>query len=354
MTHALGIGFNPRYVSGELAIPADAVYLEAGASFLLEHASLGSPFGSIDKYSLHLARAPFCEALDVQRRFASELAARLPASVATIGLHLSGPYRKDLGHFGLGTAFEPTAEHEARARRLVDLLVDATGRRILLENANYYDRSVRTAARTLAIQNRLAAGLILDCSHLVMEAHNLGVSPDLLVGMIDLDKIEVVHVSGIVEGKDGAYHDGHQLPVHDRAWELLDRVLAVVDHPVTIVLEHSDPRWTDADPRFAADWERLRTVAAREITNAPAYAIDVDRVAIGYMANVVLPQRFPALVAKLGKPAFDAVVRRWGADYITRVPDGTVVLRADERALYAGELVDPVADFVRDLESRAC
>lgn len=352
MTHALGIGFNPRYATGELTVPAGATYLEAGASFLFGAASR---LGTIACHSLHLARAPFCEELAVQREFAARLAAQLPAHVATIGLHLSGPYRKDLGQFGLGTAFEPTPAHEVSARRLLDLLREATDRRVLLENANYYDRSVRTAARTLAIQNRLHAGLILDCSHLVMEAHNLGVSPDLLLGMIELDRIEVVHVSGIVEGRDGAYHDGHQLPVHERAWELLDRVLAIVDHPVTIVLEHSDPRWSDADPRFAADWERLRAVAARAPAEAPAHPIDVDRVAIGYMANVVLPQRLPALVDKLGRAAFDALVRRWGAAYLARVPAaGTVVLRADERALYAGELVDPIADFLRDLESHAC
>ena len=356
----LGVGFNPRYLSGELTCPADATYLEAGVSLLLSANPTPPAFAQIQRTSLHLARAPFCEEPEIQDLFVERIAARIPAHVSSIGLHLCGRFHTDLGLFGLGTAYQPSDEHEARARRFIERLEAGTGLRILLENANYYDKSVKTAARTLATQNRLCAGanrgLILDLSHLTMEAHNLGVAPELLLGMTDISKVEVVHLSGIVEGRDGAYHDGHQLPVHARAWELLDRVLAIAEQPVTVVLEHSDPRWTDADGAFAADWQRLRDTTASHAEPAPAHPIDVEKVGIGYMANVVLPLRLPSLVKQLGKPAFDSLVRAWGPGYVKRTqatPHVTAVLSDDERSFYETSFADPVADFLGDLRAKA-
>ncbi len=356
----LGIGFNPRYLTGELTCPSNASYLEAGASLLLASPTLPAVFSAIRETSLHLSRAPFCEAPAVQERFAAKLAARLPATVSSVGLHLGGPYATDLGFFGLGTAYLPTPDNERRARHLLELLIDATGRRVLIENANYYDQTLGQAAATLATQNRLCecpgVGLILDLSHLTMGAHNLGVAPDFLLGMIDLEKVAVIHLSGISEGRDGAYHDGHQLPVHPRVWELLDRTLAVIGRPVTLVLEHSDPRWTNANAGFARDWDQLRAASVAPAPRLPAFPIDPDQVAIGYMANVVLPQRLPAVHAELGRPAFDALVRAWAPAYLHRVrsqPQATVVLREDERDFYGGMLHDPVADFVGELQRRA-
>ncbi len=355
--HEIGIGFNPQYLAGRLTCPPRAEYLEAGANLLLgRDLPIPAVFSGLSRFSLHLARAPFCEPPPVQEAFARRLAEHLPSHVSTIGAHLCGPFQKDLGYFGLGTSFEATPSTAESARRLLDILREATGRRILLENANYYDSNVKSAVQVLDLQNRLChwsdAGIILDLAHLMMNAHNLGISSEYLLGRIDLARVSVIHLSGIVVGTDGAMHDGHQHPVHPEVWRLLGLVLALLDTTVTIVLEHSDPRWTDDDASYRADCEQLY----RAIAAAPppvAHPVDEERVAIGYMANVVLPQRFSALYSALGADVFGRIAREWGAAHLRDAKQAgtSFVHREEERALYDGISRDPVDCFADHLRT---
>jgi hypothetical protein len=269
--------------------------------------------------------------------------------------------KSDLGYFGLGTAFRPSDANEESARRFVSLLQEATQRHVLLENANYYDEHPRDAIRVLEIHERLCrtlgVGRILDLAHLVMDANNTGIDCRHLLGIVPLERVEVIHLSGIVEAPGGVFHDGHQLPVHARVWELLEEVLPLLEHPVTIVVEHSDPRWNDEDPHFAADHARLRDLLGRVQQSGPAHQVDLERIAIGYMANLILPQHCPELHDALGAPLFGKLARRWGADYLARAKQtpGTAVLREEEHSLFDGPLLNPTADFeayVHDLMER--
>jgi hypothetical protein len=356
--HRTGIGDNPRFRDGRLTVPACASYLEAGAGLLLQPSPPRVlPAGG--DLSLHLARAPFCEEPAVQDHFAAAVAARLPAVVTSIGMHLCGPLDEPLARFGFGTGFTPLAEHRERAVRFADAVREATGRPILIENANYYDGDLSAALRILDSVNELCerAGcrVILDLAHLLMNANNLGCDPHFLLGRIDLGRVDVVHLSGVSRSADGTMHDGHQLPVAEPLWELLTLVLAAIGHPVTIVIEHTDPRWTDDDPAFAGDHARLHAMLDRGSTPwQPAHAVDEWRVAAGYLTNVVLAERFPEVVAGLGREVFAELVRTWAARFAARTPaSATVVLRHDERSLYREPLVDPIADFVSFLREVA-
>lgn len=352
MAHSIGAGFNPNLLNGTLTLPSHARYIEAGASVLLDTNGDCRELAGISRYSLHLARAPFCEDEATQVHFARALASRLPAHVSSIGVHLTGALRRDLGFFGFGTAFQPTPENERAAARLLDLLTELTQREVLLENANFYDSGPRAALRVLEAQERLTRGrnvaLILDLAHLVMEAHNVGTDPQLLLGAVPLERVKIIHLSGIVQSPDGVLHDGHQLPVHARVWSLLEQTLTLIEQPITVVIEHTDRRWDDAQPEFHSDHERLaRLVAAPE---SPAVkAIDTDRVAIGYMANLVLPHRCRPLYDAIGKEAFKALVLSWGADFLARAKDidASFVMRPEEVPLFPGRVLDPADDFLQ-------
>jgi hypothetical protein len=346
-----GLGFNPGFVSGSLPIPAGACRLEAGNSLYFQPAALARVADAVPAHSLHLARAPFSEEAPLQDRFLAVLAERLPAEVTSIGLHLGGPFRADLGYFGLGTAFVRTPEAERRSARLSEGLA-RLGRPILLENADLYPYDLAGALGALDWSNRLCrdhgSRLILDLAHLLVAAHNLGVDVRVLLGRIDLDLVAVVHLSGIVRGRDGALHDGHTEAIAPEVWQLLEEILPLLPDDVDVVLEHSDPVWAGRAELFLADWGRLCALSARPHEPPARPSIDREAAALGYMANVVVPQHFPALVAALGRRDLALLVREWGREFLDRVKrsPGTIsVLLSRDDFWPEQNLVDPIADF---------
>jgi hypothetical protein len=348
----LGVGFNPGYLSGALALPSGAARLEGGTS-LYRRGPGGPALPAVAHHSLHLARAPFSEAPTLQEAFVAGLERHLPDDVGSIGLHLCGRFDADLGWFGLGTSFVPTAEAKDRSERLMDGLA-RLDRPILIENADLYPHDLATALRSLSWSNHLCrahgAGLILDLAHLLVAATNLGVEPRLLLGRIDLDAVRVVHLSGVVRGKDGSLHDGHTQAVAPEVWALLDEALPLLPDDLDVVLEHSDPSWIARPAELQADWDRL--VARAEAAPAPSRALPIDRdaVGVGYMANVIVPQNFPALVHALGRAELGALVREWAPEYLERVARSTVrlaVLRRGDDFWPEADKHDPLGDFDR-------
>jgi hypothetical protein len=351
----LGVGFNPGYLTGALALPTGASRLEAGTS--LYRRGPGDPLPPVEHHSLHLARAPIREAPELQDAFVAGHERHLPDEVASIGLHLCGRFDTDLGWFGLGTAFVPSAEARAASERLMDGLA-RLGRPILIENADLYPHDLATALRSLGWSNHLArahgAGLILDLAHLLVAAVNLGVEPRLLLGRIDHDVVRVVHLSGIVRGKDGSLHDGHTQAVAPEVWALLDEVLPLLPDDVDVVLEHSDPSWVDRPADLTADWERLVARAAAAPSPSRALPIDRGQVGVGYMANLIVPQHRPELVDALGRADLAALVREWGPDYLARAARSSVrlaVLRQGDDFWPDADKHEPLADFDRYVRS---
>lgn len=356
--HQLGVGFNPRYLKSELPLPEPCVYIEAGKSLFHNQNALSSLSKPGRSFSLHLARVPFCEPTEIQQAFIDCTLATLSPMVESLGLHLCGPYQGGLGSFGLGNSFFYTQETVRRSRRFLDLLCNATERKILLENANFYDCDRQQAIQTIEFTNQLCteynARLILDLAHLLINAKNLGLPPSYLLGLVNLDLVEVIHLSGVVEGRDGVLHDGHTLPVHPAVWHLLETVLSLLTHPVILVLEHTDSCWANQKDSFLADWHKMeQLVNNRETVSQRRQPIDVKQAGIGYMANIVLPQRCPQIYALLGQERFTQIARAWGRHFLARIEmhsEAYVAIGQADYLDYTGHLVDPVADFLEFLK----
>jgi hypothetical protein len=351
--HKLGISFNPCYLRGEIPFPKGCEYLEASYDFYARYWRELPNFARGElSHSLHLSRAPFCEPKAIQERFVSYLFTALPPVVTSVGMHLTGRYSQDMGFFGLGTAFLSSPKSRRTVERLFTLIRTRSEIPLLIENANFYDPSLCECLGTLEFQNEICAshgvGIILDLAHLLMNAHNLGVSEDYLLGKVDLRHVAVLHVSGVKQSRDGALHDGHNFPVHPRVWRFLAKVLALLDRPVFVVLEHTDQCWSKALSRFTADLRRLKRQLAKPFSAMPAHRVDPGSAGIGYMANVVLPHRFPELFTQLGEDRFNAAARVWATRFLKRAKEQRnrySSFRASERFLRQLDHIDPMEDF---------
>lgn len=357
ITHKTGVGFNPLFLSEELPFPDGCTYLEANKDGLVySQDKLSSLEDKKILRSLHLARVPFCEPRHIQQKFVANTIRELPSTVRSIGLHLCGAYREGLGLFGLGTGFIHTSETVESSRILLSLFRSQTNRQILIENANYYDHNPQQALATIRFTNQLCdeygVRLILDLAHLIMNARNLRLDPNYLLGQVDLDCVEVVHLSGIVKGRDGVFHDGHTLPVYSEVWTLTETLLSLLTHPVTFVLEHTDPCWAHQQDVFIADWHHLNKLIEDMVAQPDRrQPIDLAQVGIGYMANIILPQHFPQIYNFLGKERFTQAARAWGQDFLPRIEmysDAYVGIGDPD---YLTSPIDPLADFVKFLKA---
>lgn len=343
-----GLGFNPNFPAGHMPVPGAATYIEAGIEAICASGSGAWLKGSGRRVSLHLSRAPFCEDADIQRAFARRLAAALPPWVASVGLHLCGPYRRGLGIFGLGSSFPATPRAAQSAHALMDALSAHLAVPIAVENANFYDADSATALRVTRFLNSLArchgAAVILDLAHLAMNAANAGADPRLLLGAVDLDLVEVVHLSGLRQGRDGLMHDAHDEAVAPQVWALLETVRPLLPDGATLVLEHTDPAWRDRTAAFSADFARVLDLASAAAVPPPER--DQARIAIGYLARILLPARFPELARILGPERFAALVAAWADAFLAGAGshEGFPVLRAFDRG-YLPESLDVAEAF---------
>lgn len=351
--HQIGLGFNQGYIDGSLAMPADASYVEAGLRALGSPAAVSAMRSPGRTFSLHLATAPTSQPARAQEAFLADLRAwKLETEVESVGIHLCGAPDRGLCRWGLGHDFEPTPSNLVYARELFERAREQLGVPILIENANFYDPSMQAAWDVFAFANELArsldAGLILDLAHLSATAHNVGAEPRHLLGAVDLSRVRVIHLSGIAEGRDGLWHDGHTNAVHPVVWELLECILPHATHPIKLVVEHSAGVWRGQTEAYAADLERLRALLDR-CRPKPKREIDFDRLAVGYLANVIFPEDFPELASAMGAESFRAVVRAWAEQFRPRA-DKADLVSFHRLGVGDASVIDPHADFVEFVE----
>lgn len=350
--HYVGVGFNGGFVNGELPFPQNIQRLEAGPSLICNREAMENMNLGACHLSLHLARAPFCEAEDIQDAFVDHLCHIVSkGGVDSVGIHLCGPFNRGMGYFGLGTGFVRSRQNEMRSLRLLSKLVQSLDCPVLLENADHYHNNRGDALAVVDWTNELCAktgaALILDVSHSLITAHNIGIDPRYLLGRLDLGSVRVIHLSGITVGRRGELHDGHNKPVHHRVWKLLDETLALLSNRVDLVLEHTDPCWAGQPEKFTDDLELLRGCASERHTECPD-PVDTESAGIGYMANIILPARFPEVVKAVGRKTFVSLVRAWADAYLQAVKgekERLVFLRPMDDFLRRPESIDPIEDF---------
>ncbi len=349
----LGVGFNPGFMRGWVP-PAEATYLEAGAHILLRPEPL--PFLEGRNCSLHLARAPFCEPPELQDLYVRGLIAAIADTPLTsVGIHLCGPYTEGLGRFGFGSGFSMT--HRARAERLIQALTDALPAPLWLENATYYQTEPEALFRTAEFMNQVShkygVGQILDLSHCLMASQNAGLNAAFLLGRVALEHVRVVHLSGVIEDARGAMHDGHTEPVHPQVWALLQQAAPLLAPGTRLVLEHTEPVWAEKLSRFAEDWAQVLPYQQGGAFHGPP---DVDEIqaAIGYMTNVIIPQRMGPVAEVLGRAALRAQVAAWAPTFFAKTAQMGAIVSFQGRDFFGPTVpqLDPLQDFAEFLRGR--
>ena len=355
--HRIGAGYCPLLTDGHLSLPDCVDHVEAGWRAMTAQ---GNPFGrEVTHRSLHLSRAPACESPAIQDAYIDDLVRRLPSHASSVGLHLCGPYRSGMGWLGVGPAYLSSDANDDRARRFFAQARERVRRPIFIENANFYDTDLRAIRRTWSLTNELCGsdriGMVLDLAHLWIHARNADIEIRTMLGLVDLDAVQVVHLSGVKQDSRGVWHDAHSESLAPELLEVLGDVLRLLDHPITIVVEHTDPIWGQKPAQYHADFQRVEALAASTKMRAPA-VVDEERVAIGLLANVVFARRLPELRELLGPPTFRALVGEWAETFIatSKADPRTIATFAEQVLAEAGAaVIDPLENFQGYVHARA-
>ena len=252
----IACSYNPMFLDDMSLISPNVQLIELGmeAYYSIFFEQTGDlPAYYHNHLSLHLARSPIVETCAYQDVFLEEKLLPLITDqrIISVGFHLSGSRYDNIGKFGFTSHYKSSPVYEKNCIRFVREVHDKTGKEVWLENANFYSKNIseiienwRSVSRILENSN---AKLIVDISHLVIDCANIGVSPDIFLGCICWDKVSEIHLSGIIEGRDGTLHDGHGKKIDTRSWLLLKKILDlnVLNNDVFVNIEHSEPSWAN-------------------------------------------------------------------------------------------------------------
>lgn len=303
---SFGAGFNTRFLSHEesdrLPLPPGVSYIEMGFREFSRWRSENHPdIGA----SLHLSRSPIADEPVDQDAFLAYVAAQTHEfELASIGLHLTGPQASGIGRFGFSSHYMADPVSEKNAIRFIEALRTMTGAPVWIENANFYSADAREVLRCWAsvkrILDKTGTRLIVDLAHLVIEARNLGLDPADHLGLPPWDLVKELHLSGIVQGPDGALHDGHANPVHPEVWSLLSRCLTsfgLIESDIVITVEHTDPDWGSKRDSFYSDFAAAQAAVSKAAAVPPrSRQSDATRYALGNLLRLSC-QRVPKLKA---------------------------------------------------------
>lgn len=276
LNYAIGAGFNRKFLDTEdkkLIIPDCVSFLEVG----LDNYCSASNFDK--NISLHLSRTPVSECITSQKTFIKHLK-RISdfQDVISIGIHLIGERGSDIGILGLSSHFCATPQEIDNSINFIKILEDTFQKPVWIENANFYtskpEEIVHTWICINEILDKTSAQLILDASHSIINAHNLGLNADTFLGFIPWKNVVEIHLSGIIEGKDGSFHDGHSEMVHISVWQLLTRCieLNLIPEKCIFTIEHVDPIWSKKKSIYDDDFRNLSNIIHKKTKFTKSYS----------------------------------------------------------------------------------
>lgn len=246
MVPTAGLGFKPIHFEEALAAPAAGLWFEVHPeNYMVE----GGP------------RLAMLAALRCER----------PLSLHGVGLSLAGAAEPDRAHVArlkrLVDRFEPflVSEHLAwssndgryfpdllpfprtteallRIGRNIDIVQNALGRQILIENPSLYlaldghDWNETDFLRQLV--KRTGCRLLIDVNNVHVSAANLGFDPFAYVDALPFDAIGEVHLAGHRPDPDPAAAlliDSHDAPVAEEVWALYDYLIALAGQRPTLL-----------------------------------------------------------------------------------------------------------------------
>ncbi len=235
MQPTAGVAFKPQHFDEALAASADGLWFEVHAE---NYMVPGGP------------RLAMLAALREAR----------PLSLHGVGLSLGGAERPDGEHLAalkwLVDRFDPAlvSEHLAWSRigtrclpdllpvprtlealtcvvRNVDIVQQAIGRAILIENPAHYmrvDADLSEPDFLAELVQRTGCGLLIDVNNVAVAAHNLGYQAEAYLAALPHRAIGEIHVAGHSADPDPAVDlliDSHDAPVSERVWQLLETLL---------------------------------------------------------------------------------------------------------------------------------
>ena len=215
-----------------------------------------------------------------------------PLSLHGVGLSLGSCERPDPDHLAalkrLVDRFEPSlvSEHLAWSRlgsrclpdllpvprtyeallcaaRNIEIIQDAIGRAILIENPAHYlhiDSDWGEPDFLSELAHRTGCRLLIDVNNVAVAAHNLGYQAETYLAVLPHDIIGEIHVAGHSADPDPAVDlliDSHDAPVSECVWQLLEYLLDFTG-PLPVLIERDG----NVPPFSALMDERERAAAS--------------------------------------------------------------------------------------------
>lgn len=342
----IGASYHPSHLDEteqrRLPLPQEVEFIELGLRDLLEWKKWN--YYSHVKLSLHLARTPITEEFKTQKRFIQYLSHFIKdtPNLISIGLHLTGPRYEGIGKYGFSSHYIPTPINESRVCDFVTSLEDAYGLPVWIENANFYSQ---TSYETLRVWESIQliclktkSQVIADLSHLLIDALNVNMKPEVLLGMVPWKKVVEFHLSGIIEGQDGVLHDGHSLPVFKNTWELLLLCLSKLIDPnkiPVVTIEHSEPVWKDQRDLYERDFLKLKELRESLTLHTEKNSMasgKAESYAFNYLKKIIA-QRTPHVIEFLKRKSVDynLIFKEWIVK-TTEIQKKRIILSKEEVA----------------------
>jgi uncharacterized protein len=158
-----------------------------------------------------------------------------------------------------------TNETLARVCEHVDIVQDALGMRMLLENPSTYvafePATMSEVDFLKGVVARTGCGLLLDVNNVYVAAVNHGFEPMAYIDAFPLHHVDEIHLAGFAEDRDDdnarLLIDAHGTPVAEAVWSLYRRTVARAGAIPTLI------EWDNDVPSFtnlAAEASRARTI----------------------------------------------------------------------------------------------
>jgi len=267
-----GVAFKPQHFDEAMAAPAAGLWFEVHAE---NYMVAGGP------------RLAMLEALRAAR----------PLSLHGVGLSLGGAELPDSDHIAalgrLVDRFDPflVSEHLAWSRigtrclpdllpvprtgealacvtRNIDIVQQALGRQILIENPAHYlpvDALWSEPDFLREIVWKTGCGLLIDVNNVAVAAHNLGYHAGRYLAELPHDAVGEIHIAGHapdpVHGA-GLLIDSHDRPVSETVWALLETLLGHTGpRPVLLERDGDVPPFAD----LMAERDRAAAILAGKV-----------------------------------------------------------------------------------------
>lgn len=333
----IGAGYNPALLSNALTLHKNAQLLEFGLS---EYDQIVALYKQTINLSLHIARSPISEKKELQNKYIKNLYEKIKDdNLFSIGFHLSGERNSGIGRYGFSSHYNDSPSIRENAIRFIKYSQDILQIPIWIENANFYSSSFDDIKRNYYaisdIISKTNAKLIIDLTHLYIDVRNANGNILDIISQVSWQDVAEIHLSGMLVGKSGVLHDGHNQPISDEIWSLFNTIHenCLNGLGLYVTIEHTDKEWCNYSDKYYQDFTQLTCILNKK---NEFVEINVSEQADNYARNYlrqIIEKRFDALKNFIDinreTGCFNSLVEKW-INLIIYKTDGYLVLNKDE------------------------